>query len=53
MGVATNTDTGQAVGQASQNASTVGLAGGIALPVILFIGYYADGHSWSVTVKVG
>src|SRR4051812_48313162 len=37
VGVATNTDAGEAADQAVANSDTIGIAGGIALLVILFI----------------
>src|SRR4051812_4415837 len=44
VGVATNTSAGNAVSQGTQNASTVGLAGGIALALVLFLAYYCGGY---------
>lgn len=47
VGVATSTDVGQAANQAtqsSQDAQAVGVAGGIALLVVLFIAYYCGGY---------
>ncbi|GAA4263834.1 hypothetical protein GCM10022255_111970 [Dactylosporangium darangshiense] len=44
VGVATNTNPTAAVNQAGQNASTVGIGGGIALLVILLIAYYCGGY---------
>jgi hypothetical protein len=44
VGVATNTDAGEAVTQATRNAGTIGIAGGIGLLCILFIAYYCGGY---------
>lgn len=44
VGVASDTDADRAAGQASDNAGTVGLVGGIALLVVLLIAYYCGGY---------
>ncbi|MDP9429099.1 MAG: hypothetical protein M3Q47_09610 [Actinomycetota bacterium] len=47
IGLATDTDLGQAAGQATQGgqtAQTVGIAGGIALLVILLLAYFCGGY---------
>ena len=44
LGVATETDAGEAAGQATQQAETIGWAGGIALLVVLFVAYYCGGY---------
>ena len=47
VGVTTGTTVGQAVGEATQgteNAETVGIVGGIALLVVLFVAYYCGGY---------
>ncbi len=44
VGVATNTSVGTAAGQVTQNASTVGIAGGIALALVLFLAYVCGGY---------
>jgi hypothetical protein len=44
VGLATNTGIGEAASSATQAARTIGIAGGIALPVILFISYYCGGY---------
>jgi hypothetical protein len=44
VSVAKNTEAAQAVGRATRNGATVGLAGGIALLVILFVAYYCGGY---------
>jgi hypothetical protein len=44
VGVATNTDVSDVTNTAGQNSSTVGIAGGIALLVILLLAYYCGGY---------
>lgn len=44
VGVATNTDPGQAVGEATGNVATVGVGGAIALAVIVFVAFYCGGY---------
>ncbi|HEY8294266.1 MAG TPA: hypothetical protein VIG41_02910 [Micrococcaceae bacterium] len=44
VGVATNTDVGQAAAQASKNPQTVGIAGVVVILVLLFISYYCGGY---------
>jgi len=44
IGVAANTSVGEATTAADQQTKTVGVAGGIALLVILFIAYYCGGY---------
>ena len=44
VGVATGTDVGEATDTASGQSDTVGLVGGIALLVILFVAYYCGGY---------
>jgi hypothetical protein len=44
IGVATDTNPGDAAGQATQQPDTVGWVGGIALLVILLLGYYCGGY---------
>ncbi len=44
LGVASNTPAGQTVAQATQNATTIGIASGIALLCILFLAYYCGGY---------
>ena len=44
VGVATGTDVNAVTDQASSDLKTVGLVGGIALLVILFIAYYCGGY---------
>ena len=44
IGVAANTSVGEATTAAQQDAKTVGVAGGIALLVVLFIAYYCGGY---------
>jgi len=44
IGVAANTTVGQAATAAGQDSQTVGVAGGLALLVILFIAYYCGGY---------
>jgi hypothetical protein len=44
VGVATNTDAGEAVSDATANPGTVGLSGGVALLVVLFVAYYCGGY---------
>ncbi len=43
VGVATNTDLGTA-SNATQSAGTIGLVGGIALLVVLFVAYFCGGY---------
>jgi hypothetical protein len=42
--VSTGTDTGEAQDQASRNAGTIGIAGGIVLLAVLLIAYYCGGY---------
>ena len=44
VGLATGTEVGQATSEATSNADTVGLVGGIALLVILFVAYSCGGY---------
>lgn len=44
VGVATNTDVGEAADQAASEIGTVGAAGSIALLVVLFVAYYCGGY---------
>jgi len=44
VGVATNTDIGEATTEALQDPQTVGIAGGVVLLGILFIAYYCGGY---------
>ena len=44
VGVATDTDTSDAQGQASENAGTIGLVGGLTLLAVLLISYYCGGY---------
>ena len=44
VGVATNTDVGEAADQAAGEIGTVGAAGSIALLVVLFLAYYCGGY---------
>lgn len=44
FGVATTTDGGQAVDEASSNAATIGIVGAVVLAVILFVAYYCGGY---------
>lgn len=44
VGVATNTDPGQAVDAATGNVATVGWGGAIALAVIVFVAFYCGGY---------
>ena len=44
VGVATNTDPGQAVDEATGNVATVGVGGAIALAVIVFASFYCGGY---------
>ena len=44
IGVATDTDPGDAAGQATQQPDTMGWAGGVALLVILLLAYYCGGY---------
>lgn len=44
VGVATQTNVDQAANDASKNPQSVGLVGGIALLVILFVAYYCGGY---------
>lgn len=44
VGVATNTNIGEATNEAASNPATIGLAGGIALLVVLFVAYYCGGY---------
>ncbi|MGW6130328.1 hypothetical protein ACWFNE_09905 [Cellulomonas sp. NPDC055163] len=44
VGVATNTDVGEAADQAASEIGTVGAAGSIALLVVLFLAYYCGGY---------
>jgi hypothetical protein len=44
VGVATDTDAGEAADQATQQLGTVGWVGGIALLVVLFLAYYCGGY---------
>jgi hypothetical protein len=44
VGLATDTQVGEAVDQATNDPGTVGVAGAIALGVILFLAYYCGGY---------
>jgi hypothetical protein len=44
VGLATGTKAGEATSEVTQNADTVGLVGGIALLVILFVAYFCGGY---------
>ena len=44
VGVATNTDVGEAADQAAADAEQVGIVGAIALLVIMFIAYFCGGY---------
>jgi len=44
VGVATDTEAGEAANQASEAAETVGIVGGIALLVVLLVAYYCGGY---------
>jgi hypothetical protein len=44
VGVATNTDAGNATTQAAQNPKTVGIVGGVVLLIVLFVAYYCGGY---------
>lgn len=44
VGLANNTNVGKAASDASNNAGTIGLIGGIVLLVILFVSYYCGGY---------
>jgi hypothetical protein len=44
VGVATNTDPGNAASQATGNPKTIGLVGGLVLLVVLFVAYYCGGY---------
>ncbi len=44
VGVANNADPAELADQATQDAGTVGLVGGIVLAVILFVAYFAGGY---------
>lgn len=44
VSVATNTNVGEALNQASQNPQTVGIAGSVILLVITFLAYYCGGY---------
>ena len=44
VGVATNTDPGQAVDEATGNVATVGVGGAVALAVIVFVSFYCGGY---------
>jgi hypothetical protein len=44
IGLATDTGVGEAVDQAANDPGTVGIAGAIALSVVLFLAYYCGGY---------
>ncbi|MGG5260316.1 hypothetical protein [Phycicoccus avicenniae] len=44
VGVATDTDVSTATDQATSDPGTIGLVGGIALLVVLFVAYYCGGY---------
>ena len=44
LGAANNTSTQDAVDQATENADTLGIAGAVALAVILLLAYYCGGY---------
>jgi len=44
IGLATDTGVGEAVNQATDDPGTVGIAGAIALGVVLFLAYYCGGY---------
>lgn len=44
VGVANNTNVGQATTSVTKNANTVGIVGGIILLVVLFVAYYCGGY---------
>lgn len=44
VGVATNTDPGQAIDEATGNVETVGVGGAVALAVIVFVAFYCGGY---------
>jgi hypothetical protein len=44
VGVATDTEAGQATTQATSDPQTIGIVGGIVLLVILFVAYYCGGY---------
>jgi hypothetical protein len=44
VGVSTDTDTSDVQNQASQNAGTIGIVGGIVLLAVLLIAYYCGGY---------
>jgi len=44
VGLATNTEVGEAADSATQNADTIGIAGGIGVLVVLLIAYYCGGY---------
>jgi hypothetical protein len=44
VGIATNTGTAEAQNQATQNAGTLGLVGGLVLLAVLLISYYCGGY---------
>ena len=44
IGIATNTDIAEAASEATQDPATIGIVGGIALLVILFVAYFCGGY---------
>ena len=44
VGLATNTEVGEAADSAAQNAGTIGIAGGIGILVVLLVAYYCGGY---------
>ncbi len=44
VGLGSDTSAGAAIDQATNNAETIGIVGGIALLVILFVAYYCGGY---------
>jgi hypothetical protein len=44
VGVATETDAGEAAGRAADEAGRIGVVGGIALLVVLLVAYYCGGY---------
>jgi amino acid transporter len=44
VGLATNTDVGQAAAEATQDPQTIGIVGSIILLVVLFVAYYCGGY---------
>jgi len=44
VGLATNTEVGEAADSATQNADTIGIAGGIGVLVVLLVAYYCGGY---------